>query len=104
METTRSLETRAQHLFCSVQDFTSRIFQMNGEITFTTQQHLLHIFHRKICFYERVLQIQLLLFLSLRTRSLNASMTIEKQTLESSSVSFRAQPQVVTVKHVFEVE
>lgn len=46
METTSSLETRAQQLY-SVHEFISYIFQMNTELTFTTEQYLLHIFHGK---------------------------------------------------------
>lgn len=46
METTSSLETRAEQPY-SVQDFTLYIFQMNAENTFTTQHLSLHLFHRK---------------------------------------------------------
>lgn len=46
METTSSLETRAQQ-FYSVQAFTSFIFQMNAEMTFTTAASTAHISQEK---------------------------------------------------------
>lgn len=78
---------------------------MNIELTFTTQQYLLHIFQRKKSILMKESYKQLLLFLSLHTRSLNIVVSTEKQTVElSSSSSFTVQLHIVTLKHVLEVE